>query len=163
MKKPTHRKSMSQTLHDNANAMNFYATMAGKPKLEVPDVITRQRTNSTAERDVSKQIQDVAKQFDNVKLWRNNRGQVVLEGGARMAYGVGPNGACDFIGYRRVTITAEMVGQPFAQFLAVEAKRPGARPRPEQSEFIERVNVDGGRAGVATSANEALRLMRGRG
>ena len=160
MTRRTFRKSLSQTKHDNANAMNFYAAMADKPRMEVPDVITRTRTNNTAERDVSKQIQDVAKQFDNVKLWRNNRGQVMLDNGARIAYGVGPNGASDFIGYRRITITADMVGQSIAQFLAVEAKRPGAKPRPEQSEFIERINQDGGRAGVATSPEEALRILR---
>jgi hypothetical protein len=40
-RKPTQRKSLSQTKHDNATAMNFYAAMADKPKVDVPKVITR--------------------------------------------------------------------------------------------------------------------------
>jgi hypothetical protein len=159
-RKPTQRKSLSQTKHDNATAMNYLARLSDKPLVEVPEVIYRKRTNNTAERDVSKQIQEVAKQFDNVKLWRNNRGQVMLDNGARIAYGVGPNGASDFIGYRRITITLDMVGHRIAQFLAIEAKRPGAKARPDQADFIEQVNEDGGRAGVATSAEETIKVLR---
>ena len=114
------------------------------------------------ERDVNKEIEREARRFDNVKLWRNNRGQVMLPNGGRLTYGVGPNGASDFIGYRRVTITQDMVGRYIAQFLCVESKRPTKRGTDDQLEFIARVENDGGVGGVAHSGEEALRIFTGR-
>jgi ribosomal protein S19 len=48
------------------------------------------------------------------------------------------------IGYRKVTVTPEMVGQEIAQFAAVEVKTARGRVRPEQQRFIEHVRGAGG-------------------
>jgi hypothetical protein len=94
----------------------------------------------------------------DVKLWRNNRG-VAQYGQQIVRYGVGPRGASDWIGYRVVTITQEMVGQRLAQFAALEAKRPGETPDDNQQRFLDSVTADGGVAGWADSAAKAREIL----
>jgi len=50
---------------------------------------------------------------------------------------------------------------PDGVFLAVEVKTATGRVRPEQETFIAAVNLAGGRAGVARSADDALRIANG--
>lgn len=107
---------------------------------------------------VNDEIYDVAKQLRHCELWRNNRG-VAHYGNQRVRYGVGPNGAADWIGYRRVTITQEMVGSYIAQFVAIEAKAPDGQSRDNQQAFLDRVSTDGGCAGVAKSGEDAKRIL----
>lgn len=110
------------------------------------------------ERKVNEQI--AAMKFDG-KLYRNNRGAVSLGNGNFMRYGVGPNGAGDWIGWRSVTITPAMVGRRVALFANIEAKSPGRNADPDQSAFIDYVLAAGGIAGVAHSATEALAIIQG--
>ena len=63
------------------------------------------------------------------------------------------------IGYRRVRVTEEMVGQEIAQFAAVEVKTPKGRVKPEQQQFINHVLSAGGVAGIARSVDEAQKLL----
>lgn len=110
------------------------------------------------ERAVNDEIYDAVKKLRLAELWRNNRG-VALYGNQHVRYGVGPNGASDWIGYRRILVTAEMVGRFVAQFVAVEAKAPGEDLRRDQRLFIDRVTNDGGCAGVARSAEDVRRIL----
>lgn len=88
------------------------------------------------------------------KLFRNNRGVAKFREKkcrckitSRVRYGVGPNGASDYIGFRSVVITPEMVGKTIAQFAVIEAKDTGEKPEPEQYEFIDNIRAAGGFAG----------------
>lgn len=110
------------------------------------------------ESSVNDDIFDAFCKRSDVKLWRNNRG-VAQYGNKMVTYGVGPRGASDWIGYRLVYVTQAMVGSCIAQFVAIEAKRRGEKPDDNQQKFIDRVNADGGKAGAATSAEEALALF----
>lgn len=76
-----------------------------------------------------------------------------------MTFGVGSPGGSDLIGYRKVTVTPEMVGQEIAQFAAVEVKTARGRVRPEQQRFIEHVRGAGGVAGIARSVEDAEELL----
>lgn len=76
-----------------------------------------------------------------------------------MQFGVGNPGGSDLIGYRRVRVTPEMVGQEIAQFAAVEVKTPRGRVRPEQQQFIDHVLSAGGVAGIARSVDEAKDVL----
>lgn len=113
------------------------------------------RADRKKEADVNREIS--ALEFHG-KLWRNNRG-TIQDGQRYIKYGVGPNGASDFIGYVEIDITPEMVGQRFARFLAIEAKRPGENAREDQSAFIDSVLEAGGMAGVAHSGDEAKQII----
>lgn len=76
-----------------------------------------------------------------------------------MQFGVGSPGGSDLIGYRRVRVTEEMVGQEIAQFAAVEVKTPRGRVKAEQQQFIDHVLSAGGVAGVARSVDEAQNIL----
>ena len=95
-----------------------------------------------------------------MRLWRNNSGSLPdPRTGRYVQFGVGSPGGSDLIGYRRVRVTEEMVGQEIAQFAAVEVKTPRGRVRPEQQQFINHVLSAGGVAGVARSVDEAQKLL----
>ena len=63
------------------------------------------------------------------------------------------------IGYRRVTVTPEMVGQDLAVFAAVEVKTPRGRIKPEQQQFVDHIRGAGGIAGIARSVDEAKNIL----
>lgn len=116
-------------------------------------------TGNMLERDVNSDIREWARYQPDMMLWRNNRGQVELPSGARITYGVGPNGASDWIGYKSIIVTPDMVGQRIAVFLAVEAKAPRGEPTDDQITFIDRINAAGGRAGIAHNAKQAEEII----
>lgn len=95
-----------------------------------------------------------------VRLWRNNTGRLRDERGQLVTFGLCP-GSADLIGYRSVTITADMVGQTLAVFAAVEVKAPTGRPTPEQTAFLEHVTAAGGLAGIARSVEDAQAILSG--
>lgn len=76
-----------------------------------------------------------------------------------MQFGVGSPGGSDLIGYRRVTVTPEMVGQDVAVFAAVEVKTARGRVRPEQQQFVDHIRGAGGIAGIARSVDEAKNIL----
>lgn len=69
-------------------------------------------------------------------------------------------GISDGGGYCMVTVTPEMVGQSLPVLLQVETKADGA-VTDEQRKFIAHVRSVGGRAGVARSADDVNRIVKG--
>lgn len=167
-KKIEGRISYREQLERNQRAICFYAGVPYKEndlqKALPPkrDKITRPSDKKPAhqtESAVNDAIYDAAKKCARgCKLWRNNRG-VAQYGNYTVAYGVGPRGASDWIGYRRVLVTADKIGSVIAQFVAIEAKAPGEKTRDDQQAFIDKVNADGGLAGCATSGAEAEEIL----
>lgn len=84
----------------------------------------------------------------DLRLFRNTTGQTVNEYGVPIRYGLGV-GTSDLIGFRSVTITPEMVGETFAQFVAVEVKSANGRLSEPQRKFLELVRRFGGHAVLA--------------
>jgi hypothetical protein len=68
-------------------------------------------------------------------------------------------GSADLIGWKRVTVTPDMVGQQVAVFLSIEVKTLTGRIRPEQQQWLDAVQAAGGIAGVARSVDDALDLL----
>jgi hypothetical protein len=160
---PKGRLSKRETIIRNNAVDRFYAMAADKePQFQVqvpPERAPSKPSGNKLESSVNDEIYDVVKALRNAELWRNNRG-VAIYGGHKVRYGVGPNGASDWIGYRRVQITPEMVGSYIAQFVAIEAKAPGKESRDDQRLFLDRVSNDGGCAGVAQSGEDAERILK---
>lgn len=84
-------------------------------------------------------------------------------------YGL-PTGSGDLVGWARVMITPEMVGQVVAVFTSVEVKAEGWRSTPSfensdrgvaQASWARAVREAGGRAGRSQSVDEALAILRG--
>jgi hypothetical protein len=98
--------------------------------------------------------------------WRNNTGQAWagdssrLPGGSILIRNPRPlhaglcKGSSDLIGLRPVTVTAAMVGQILAQFVALEVKGPRGRITQEQKRFLEFIRTKGGLAILARSAED---------
>lgn len=93
-----------------------------------------------------------------VRLFRNQVGSYELKDGRRLSSGL-CKGSADVIGWRTVRITPDMVGDEVALFVAIEVKQPGERPTPEQRRFLDAVHGAGGIAGVATSVQEAEKIL----
>lgn len=92
-------------------------------------------------------------------LFRNNRG-VARFGPRFVAYGVGPNGSADFIGFLPVRVTKEMVGTYVAVFVSAETKRPiGATYEDDQFLWRNRVIAAGGIAGFVHSWEQGRALI----
>lgn len=84
-------------------------------------------------------------------VFRNNVGAYKdPKSGRLISYGVGGKGGSDLIGWCSD-----------GTVLAVEVKTATGRIRPEQKLFIAAVRKSGGRAGIARSAEDAVRIARG--
>lgn len=84
---------------------------------------------------------------NNCLIFRNNVGAWTDKNGRLIRYGVGGKGGSDILGVA-----------PDGKFLAVEVKTATGRVRPEQETFIAAVRRAGGRAGVARSVADALKI-----
>lgn len=73
-----------------------------------------------------------------------------------------PPGFSDLFGLVSVEITPDMVGKRVAIFTAIEAKAPGKKPTDKQAAFLQAVNDNGGRAGVARSVDDAEAIVFGK-
>lgn len=93
--------------------------------------------------------------------WRNNIGQAITQDGRRINYGVGGKGGLDTVGYTSIIITPEMVGMKIAVYTETEYKSANGRATPEQLARIAMINAAGGRAGIARSAEDAVRIACG--
>ena len=89
------------------------------------------------------------------RLFRNNSGVArFTKGGVKhvVPYGVGPvgGGGSDLIGWTKDGL-----------FLSIEVKFGKDRPRENQLMWIDWVNKGGGRAGIARSVEDAIRIIKG--
>lgn len=72
----------------------------------------------------------------------------------------GIEGMADLIGFTPVNITQDMVGSVLPVYTSVEIKTTD-RPSPKQLRWVEFVNENGGRAGIARSPEDAVRICEG--
>lgn len=106
----------------------------------------------------------LALQDHRVTTFRNNVGvarEIDTIGRERfIRYGL-CEGSSDLIGFYEYTVRPEDVGRKIAVFTAIETKRSkGGRVSDDQWAFIGRVQLAGGIAGPAKSAEEAVDLVR---
>lgn len=119
--------------------------------------MTRVLANQS-ESDTSPQVVQ-AMEASGCQLFRNNRG-IAKYGKHWVRYGVGPNGAADFVGFLPVRITPEMVGQYVAVFVSAESKRPvNAKYDENQIKWRNRVQAAGGIAGFTHSWEQGRALV----
>ena len=90
-----------------------------------------------------------------------SEGRVLLRGARYVRFGLAV-GSADYVGWRTLLVTPDMVGETIAQFLAAECKDGLGRLSKEQTAFLAAVSAAGGLAGVVRSAADAVQLVEGR-
>lgn len=122
-------------------------------------------TKPDSERLIKREIMRMIGSQRGVRLFNNPCGSVRAESGHYVVYGVANPGGSDIIGWQEIEITPEMVGTKIARFVAIECKTrtPGGKriksATPEQQNFIERVKMAGGAAGVAADVPAAFNIL----
>ena len=90
--------------------------------------------------------------------FRNSVGALKDENGRMVQFGLG-TGSPDLVGYKKVTVTPDMVGKDLAIFVGMEIKMPGKKPRADQKHWLDSLAASGGIAGFVTSEDQALDLV----
>ena len=96
---------------------------------------------------------------DDVRLFRNQVGQLPdPRTGRPVQFGLA-KGSADLVGWKTVEVTPDMVGQRVAVFTSIEVKTPTGRPTQYQRAWLEAVDNAGGIAGVARSVEDAVAIV----
>ena len=96
---------------------------------------------------------------DDVRLFRNQVGQLPdPRTGRPVQFGLA-KGSADLVGWKSVTITPDMVGTKIAQFVSLEVKTPTGKPTTAQSSWLKAVSKAGGISAIARSLQDALRIL----
>ena len=115
------------------------------------------RSGDASEQRIQQEIR-IACSTGDTRLFRNNTGTLRDQNGRPVQFGL-CKGSADLIGWKRVTVTPEMVGSTVAVFASVEVKTATGRLRPEQQQWLDAVQAAGGIAGVARSVADAQALL----
>lgn len=95
----------------------------------------------------------------DLRLYRNQVGQLPdPKTGRPVQFGLA-RGSADLIGWHTITVTPDMVGQRIAVFTSIEVKTPTGRLTPAQHNWQAAVRSAGGIAGVARSVTDALKIV----
>ena len=99
-------------------------------------------------------------QLKGVWCWRQNQGAIPLKGGGYRRF-VGLKGVADILGIlpQTVRVVGDHGPVTFGNLLAVETKRRGEKPRPEQEEFLRQVNARGGVGVCVHSVSELQKVL----
>jgi len=115
---------------------------------------------ANAETDLQQRIRLALGLRTDLRLFRNQVGQLPdPKTGRPVQFGLA-RGSADLIGWRTVTITPDMVGQRIAVFSSLEIKTPTGRLTPAQHNWQAAVRSAGGIAGVARSVTDALAILK---
>ena len=114
---------------------------------------------ANAETTLQQQIRLALGTHPQTRLFRNQVGSLPdPRTGRLVTFGLA-KGSADLIGWRTITVTADMVGQRLAVFTSIEVKTPTGRVRPDQTAWLSAVQSAGGIAGVVRSVPDALQLV----
>lgn len=114
---------------------------------------------ANAETTLQQQIRLALGTRSDLRLFRNQVGQLSdPRTGRPVQFGLA-RGSADLIGWRTVVVTPDMVGQRLAVFTSIEVKTPTGRLTPAQHAWLGAVRSAGGIAGVARSVSDAVCLL----
>lgn len=156
MRKPA-RKSLRDTIAENQRAMDYYAMMTDRPRvdLRVPEVKQRaapKPSGNPTEAQVLKAVMAAVRLHPKVaRVWRQNSGTFAeqnRDGSTRYVRANTAHGMSDLMGFLKD-----------GRVLAIECKSATGRLQPHQKEFLDKIAAAGGVAGVARSVDDAIALL----
>lgn len=114
---------------------------------------------ANAETDLQQRIRLALGLRPDLRLYRNQVGQLPdPKTGRPVQFGLA-RGSADLIGWRTIVVTPEMVGQRIAVFTSIEVKTPTGRLTPAQNAWLAAVHGAGGIAGVARTVSDAHHIV----
>ena len=114
---------------------------------------------SNSETTLQQQIRLALGQRPDLRLFRNQVGQLPdPRSGRWVQFGLA-KGSSDLIGFKTVEITPEMVGEKVAVFCSIEVKTPVGRPTKQQQNWLTAVQNAGGIVGIASSVKDAIKII----
>ncbi len=111
-----------------------------------------------AETSLAAKLRLAAPKHD-ARLFRNQVGIYKMADGRYLTSGLG-TGSPDLIGWKTVTVTAEMVGKPVAVFVGLELKSGKREPTDEQIQWLQQIRESGGLAGVASTEEQGIAFLK---
>ena len=120
------------------------------------------------EKDIQEQIIEATKRTTNIRLFRNNVGNFFTGKPIDKAHGIVTllnfrrvkcglhEGSADLIGWKKITITPDMVGKEIAVFMSVEVKNEKGKCSEDQTMWKKIVSKFGGISIVARSVEDVL-------
>lgn len=156
-RRPTFRKSLAATKRANQFATDLYWTGEGEridlraPAARQPSPTPRGSTGKPLERDVQRAVLAFLKAHPAVAFaGRLNSGSAQMQDGRPIWFHTLGAGAPDIVGAMKRGCA----------WLAIEVKRPGAKPRPEQVAWLQEITDAGGCAGWVDCVEDAERILR---
>lgn len=110
------------------------------------------------ETTIIQRIRLAVSRIKGVKLFRNNCGGLKDANGRFVQFGLHP-GSGDLIGWTTIEIMPEHVGRKLAVFTSIEVKTPTGEVRPDQENWQRVVLEAGGKAIIARSEEQAVRML----
>ena len=99
-------------------------------------------------------------QEKNLRLFRNQVGQLPdPRTGRYIQFGLA-KGSSDLIGFKTIKITPEMIGQDLAVFTSIEVKTNSGQLSKYQHNWLQAVKKAGGIVGVARNVKDALNILK---
>lgn len=114
---------------------------------------------ANVETNIQQQIRLGLGTREDVRLFRNQVGQLPdPRTGRPVQFGLA-KGSADLVGWKTVTVTPDMLGQQIAVFTSIEVKTPNGRLSGPQRNWLHTVQTAGGIAGVARSPEDAALII----
>ena len=114
---------------------------------------------SNSETTLQQQIRLALGQRPDLRLFRNQVGQLPdPRSGRWVQFGLA-KGSSDLIGFKTVEITPEMVCEKVAVFTSIEIKTPIGRLTKQQQNWLTAVKNAGGIVGIARSVKDAIKII----
>lgn len=109
----------------------------------------------TPEREIQKQCLEYL-QIAGLVVWRTNSGTMKR---------LGADGKLNYVRFNGAKGCSDAIGvlRPSGRFVAIEFKRPGEKPTPEQEGFLQRIRSQGGIALVVTGVEDLRTQLRAEG
>ena len=114
---------------------------------------------SNQETKIQQEIRLALGRIKNLRLFRNETGQLPDPRTDRWVQFGLAKGSSDLIGFKTIEVTPDMIGQKLAVFTSIEVKTAKGKLTPMQHNWLSCVRKAGGITGVARSVQDAIQII----